>query len=139
MRRLAFLIFFAATVAYPQHPITFDDLASIHRIGAPQLSPDGKTIAYDASMPDLAANTSRSAVFLVPAAGGESTKIADGGGPVWSPDGKTLAYTSKSQAYLYSNNASRKVTDLPGGAGSAKWMPDGSALFFVSDIYTAVG
>ncbi|HMC20782.1 MAG TPA: S9 family peptidase [Thermoanaerobaculia bacterium] len=139
MRRLSLVLFFTAATALAQHPMTFDDLASIHRIGAPQISPDGKTIAYDASTPDLAANTSRSAVFLVPAAGGESTKIADGGGPVWSPDGKTLAYTSKSQAYLYSNNASRKVTDLAGGAGSAKWMPDGSALVVVSDIYPDCG
>jgi dipeptidyl aminopeptidase/acylaminoacyl peptidase len=139
MRNLALILFFAAATAYPQHPITFEDLASIHRIGAPQLSPDGKTIAYDSSTPDLAANTSHSAVFLVPAAGGESTKIADGSGPVWSPDGKTLAYTSKNQAYVYSNNASRKVTDLPGGAGSVKWMPDGSALVVVSDIYPDCG
>jgi dipeptidyl aminopeptidase/acylaminoacyl peptidase len=139
MKKLAPVLFFTAATAFAQHPITFDDLASIHRIGAPQISPDGKTIAYDASTPDLAANTSRSAVFLVPAGGGESTKIADGGGPIWSPDGKTLAYTSKSQAYLYTNNASRKVTDLPGGAGSVKWMPDGSAIVVVSDIYPDCG
>jgi len=139
MRKIALVLFFTAATAVAQHPFTFDDLASIHRIGAPQLSPDGKTIAYDASTPDLAANSSRSAVFLVPAGGGESTKIADGSGPAWSPDGKTLAYTSKNQAYLYSNNASRKVTDLPGGAGSVKWMPDGSALVVVSDIYPDCG
>ncbi|HEY8130587.1 MAG TPA: S9 family peptidase [Thermoanaerobaculia bacterium] len=139
MKKLSSVLFFITATALAQHPFTFDDLASIHRIGAPQISPDGKTIAYDASTPDLAANTSRSAVFLVPAGGGESTKIADGGGPIWSPDGKTLAYTSKSQAYLYTNNASRKVTDLPGGAGSVKWMPDGSAIVVVSDIYPDCG
>src|SRR2546426_12343035 len=73
MRRLisAFAIAFAIR-AHAQHPITFEDLAAIHRVGAPQISPDGKTIAYDASTPDLAANTSNSAVMLVPASECES-------------------------------------------------------------------
>ena len=94
MKIRAFLfVTFATTVALAQqHAITFDDLAAVHRIGAAQISPDGKTIAYDASTPELATNTSRSAVFLVPSSGGPSTRIADGGGPVWSPDGKNLAF-----------------------------------------------
>src|SRR2546428_3565754 len=140
MRRLisAFAIAFAIR-AHAQHPITFEDLAAIHRIGAPQISPDGKTIAYDASTPDLAANSSRSAVFLVPSNGGPSTRIADGGGPVWSPDGKSVAYVSGNQVHLYSNGTTRKVTDLQGGAASVKWMPDGFGLVVVSDIYPDCG
>src|SRR5438876_6593981 len=140
MRRLiyAFIIAFAVR-AHAQHPITFEDLAAIHRIGAPQISPDGKTIAYDVSTPDLAANRSNSAIFLVPATGGTSTKIADGSGSAWSPDGKSIAYISGSQVQIYTNGASRKVTDLPGGAGSVKWMPDGNGLMVVSDIYPDCG
>src|SRR5438105_10529644 len=150
-RRLiyAFIIAFAVR-AHAQHPITFEDLAAIHRIGAPQISPDGKTIAYDASTPDLAANNSHSAVMLVPASGGGSKKIVDGSGPVWSPDGKTIAYTDKNQVYLYSvgpalagrpaeAGPTRKLTDLQGGAGSVKWMPDGSGVVVVSDIYPDCG
>ena len=138
MKKLA-VILLIATASYAQHPITFEDLAAIHRIGAPQISPDGKWIAYDASTPDLQANKSNRAVMLVPASGGESKKIADGSGPVWSPDGKTIAYTANNQAYLYENGTTRKITDLPGGAGSVKWMPDGSGLLVVSDIYPDCG
>src|SRR5438105_5609688 len=138
MKKLAVVVLIA-TAAHAQHPITFDDLASIHRIGAPQISPDGKWIAYAASTPDLAANASRSVVMLVSSSGGESKKIADGGEPAWSPDGKTIAYTYKNQAYLYENGTSRKVSDLQGGAGSVKWMPDGSGLIVVSDIYPDCG
>ena len=68
-RFLVGLALFASS-ALAQRPITFEDLAAIHRIGAPRVSPDGKWIAYDSSTPDLAANSSRSAVFLMPSTGG---------------------------------------------------------------------
>jgi dipeptidyl aminopeptidase/acylaminoacyl peptidase len=133
---------FVTTAAFAQpRPITFEDLASIHRIGAPALSPDGRWVAYDVSTPDLAANKSSSAVYLVAASGGAPRKLSDGGGPVWSPDGKTIALVKDSQLHLYDVAAgtSKKVTDLQGGAGSMKWMPDGSALVVVSDIYPDCG
>ena len=38
--------------------ITFQDLISMHRLSEPQISPDGKWIAYAVSTPDLEANKS---------------------------------------------------------------------------------
>ena len=81
MKRAMLLLFFAATAALAQHPLTFEDMLSLRRIGAPQVSPDGKWIAYDASTPDLKANKSTSAVYLVAAAGGASKKLVEGSGP----------------------------------------------------------
>ena len=58
-KTLVFLALLLATSAAAQtHPMTFEDMLSLHRIGAPQPSPDGKWIAYDASTPNLAANKS---------------------------------------------------------------------------------
>src|SRR6476469_5166565 len=144
-----FLLFIGAT-ASAQRPMTFDDLAAIRRIGAPQISPDGRWVAYDASTPDVAANYRHSAIYLVPAAGGDSRRITDGvkqdEGPAWSPDGKTIAYVSDrdgggKQIWLYdvATSASRKLTSLSGGAGSVKWLPDSSGLVLTSDIYPDCG
>jgi dipeptidyl aminopeptidase/acylaminoacyl peptidase len=135
------LVLATSATAQTTHPLTFEDMLSLHRIGAPQPSPDGKWIAYDASTPSLAANKSTSAVYLLPAEGGASKMLTDGSGPGWSADGKSIAFVKDSQAYLYDIAAgtSRKVTDLPGGVGTLKWVPDGSALVVVSDIYPDCG
>lgn len=141
---------FIGTTAFAQRPMTFEDLAAIRRIGAPQISHDGRWIAYDASNVDLAANATHSAIYLIPSTGGTSKKITDGTkrdeGPVWSPNDATIAYVSNrdqasSQVYLYdiASGTSKKVTDLEGGAGSVKWMPDGSGLLVVSDVYPDCG
>ena len=119
-----------AAAAFAQsHPLTFEDMMAMRRIGAPELSPDGKWIAYDASTIDLSANLRHSAIYLIPSSGGTSKQITDGSkqdeGPAWSPDGKTIAYVSNrdsaaKQVWLYDvgSGQSRKLTDLQGGAGS---------------------
>lgn len=139
-----------AAVAEAQHPIAFEDLAAIKRIGAPQLSPDGKWVAYDLTTVDLDANASRSAIQLMPADGAGSPKaLTDGtkkdASPAWSPDGKKIAFTSNrdgsSQLWLVdvATGALSKATSLAGGVSSFKWMPDGSGFVVVSDIHPDCG
>ncbi|HVR41189.1 MAG TPA: S9 family peptidase [Thermoanaerobaculia bacterium] len=141
---LATLLF--AIAAHAQRAITFEDMASIKRIGAPKVSPDGKWVAYDASTIDLAANARRSAIYLIPADGSApAKKITDGtkqdDTPAWSPDGKLLAYVSNreggaKQVYILdvASGTSKKISSLDGGAASVKWTPDGKAVIVTSDV-----
>ncbi len=149
------IVIFAALLlttiaAAAQRPMTFEDLAGMKRIGAPKVSPDGKWVTYDASTIDLAANVRRSAIHLVAADGSAPGRaITDGAkqddSPAWSPDGNTIAYLSNregsKQVWLYDvgTGKSRKLTSLSGGASALKWVPDGSGLVVVSDVYPDCG
>jgi dipeptidyl aminopeptidase/acylaminoacyl peptidase len=150
MKKLALATLLLSTVALAQRPMTFEDLQAIRRIGAPQVSPDGKWVAYDAATIDLAKNMRKSAIYLIASTGGTSRQITDGTkqdeGPAWSPDGKWIAYvsnreTASKQVYLYDVAAgtSRKISDLAGGAGNVLWTPDGAGVLVVSDIYPDCG
>ncbi len=136
---------FTATAQTPtKHPLTFDDLIKLHRISSPEVSPDGKWVAYAVSTPDMDANRGVSNVWIIPTAGGEAIQVTQSGrdsSPSWSPDGKTLAFLSSrdgdSQVYLLSMDGgeAKKLTQLSTGADSFKWSPDGKNIAFTSAVY----
>jgi dipeptidyl aminopeptidase/acylaminoacyl peptidase len=127
-----------------KHPITFDDLIKMHRIGEPQVSPDGKWAAYTVSTPDMDANRGASNIWLVATTGGAELQLTQSGhdsSPVWSPDSKTLAFLSsrsgESQVYLLAmeGGESHALTKLSTGADIVKWSPDGKTIAFTSSVY----
>src|ERR1700751_3239476 len=141
------LVFCAAAVpaiAQQKRPMTFKDLASMHRLSGPQVSPDGKWVTYEVGTPNLEANRIVHDVWLVPANGGEARQITRGGSdtrPRWSPDGKRIAFLSsrdgEQQIYwitLDGGDANR-LTSLSGGADNELWSPDGKWIAFVSSVF----
>src|ERR1035437_4405503 len=61
----ASLATFAQDIA-GKHPVTFDDLRSMHRVASPTISPDGKWIAYSVATPDMDGNRNASNIWAVP-------------------------------------------------------------------------
>jgi len=127
-----------------KHPITFDDMIKLHRVSAPQVSPDGKWVAFTVATPDMEANRNASNVWLIDTTGGEATQLTQSGhdsAPAWSPDGKTLAFLSSrdgnSQVYLLSMTGGepKKLTTLSTGADLFQWSPDGKTIAFTSAVY----
>ncbi|MBI3484374.1 MAG: hypothetical protein HY012_04390, partial [Acidobacteria bacterium] len=53
---LCLLLGLVQVQAQSKRAITFDDLISMHRVSDPQISPDGKWVAYTVATPDKAAN-----------------------------------------------------------------------------------
>ena len=124
--------------------ITFRDLISMHRLGDPQLSPDGHWIAYTVATPDFDANHLVKDIWVVSVSGGEPHQLTKGGSDErarWSPDGEKLAFLSSrdgaAQVYEMSVSGGEpvKVTSLSGGADNELWSPDGKWIAFTSGVY----
>ena len=84
---------------YPQdtkRPITIDDFFKMKEVNDPQISPDGKWIAYTISEMDLKEDKTETRIWMVSAAGGEAIPMTakgySAGNPRWSPDGKYLSF-----------------------------------------------
>jgi len=143
------LLFFGALGLAPldaaQKPFDVLALLKLSRISDPQLSPDGKMVAFTAQTPDLDANTRPSRIYAVPAAGGAAQLLASEGArnerPRWSPDSRKVAFISdrggSSQVWLMDADGRnpRQITDISTEAGGVVYAPDGKNLVFVSSVF----
>jgi dipeptidyl aminopeptidase/acylaminoacyl peptidase len=144
MRFACLLLLIASPLAAQKRAITFEDYIALKAVSDPQLSPDGKWVAYTVSTPSLEDNRNVSRVWVVEVATGKSRQLTGGPGsdrqPRWSPDGKTLAFVSTrdsgAQVWILpiAGGDARKVSSLAEGASDPLWLPDGSGLLVVSDI-----
>jgi len=104
MRKLAsvVLLFFIPCALLAQtsakRPIAIDDIYRMEKVGNPQVSPDGKWVAYTVTAIDKDADKRRTALWMVNWEGTEDVRLTFGkqssSSPKWSPDGKYLSFLS---------------------------------------------
>ena len=142
----------AAPASGPNRYLTGDDLFNLEWASDPQISPDGRTIAYVRKSNDIMTDKARSTIWLVDVGTGQQHPLLAGSGsyfsPRWSPDGSRLAYVaadgSSPQLFVrwMSSGESARITQLPQSPSSIAWSPDGRRLaysMFVPDDAAKLG
>src|SRR5713101_2670894 len=62
-----------------KHPIAFDDMIKLHRIAEPQVSPNGKWVAYTVTTPDMETNRGVRHIWVVATTGGAAMQLTQSG------------------------------------------------------------
>ncbi|HEY8884445.1 MAG TPA: S9 family peptidase, partial [Chloroflexota bacterium] len=82
-----------------RRPLTLDDLAALRGVSDPQISPDGRQVAFVVETLRPETNELRSQIWLVDADVDAAPRPLTAGDkqdsqPRWSPDGQRLAFVS---------------------------------------------
>ena len=142
--RYLFLLALAASAAYSQKNFTFDAMMKIQRVSDPQVSPDGKKVAFTVQTVDMDKNAKPRQIWLVDVAGGAPKAITSQGNndrPRWTPDSKSLAFVSdrsgSSQIWLMDAGGAnpKAITSIATEAEGVQVFPDGKHILFISEVF----
>ncbi len=133
---------FASRAAEAPRPLKVDDIFSIKAVADPQISPDGRWVAYTVRWLDAKEDTADTDVYMVPFAGGPAVQLTASpkaeNQPRFSPDGRYLAFLSgregkKAQVWLLDRRGGEavKLTDYKADVSDLAWSPDGKRLALV--------
>lgn len=128
-------------LAQGQHMPSIEEVISLRNVGAVQLSPDGKTVAYTVQTTDWNDNRYDTEIWMY-REGGKPFQLThnpknSSAAPLFSPDGQWLAFLSdrgnKNQIYVLrvSGGEARAITREEEGIAFYEWHPDGKRLVFV--------
>ncbi len=134
----------ALTAQTAKRPLKLDDLARLRDVRDPQVSPDGKWVAYVVSGIDVKEDKSVSHIWMVSYDGKAARQMTSGSesesSPRWSPDNRYLSFTSSrkgpvkgNQVWLLDRNGGEAIqlTGVKGRLQGYEWSPDSKRLALV--------
>ncbi len=149
MRKALVLVFVAAVAVVARgaapHAFSVHDMLAMDRVSDPQVSPDGKLVAFSVSVTDLAANGRRSDIYVASVDGSfvrrMTSDAANDTQPRWSRDGKGIYFVSarggSPQVWRLpiDGGEAKQVTRLPLGVDALRVAPDGRFLTFSLAVF----
>jgi dipeptidyl aminopeptidase/acylaminoacyl peptidase len=128
-----------------KRPLRATDIFRVRDVRDPQVSPDGKWVAYTVTVADSATDKNDTDVWMASWDGKENLRITstkDGESqPRWSPDGRYLSFISSrdggkgGQIWLLDRRGGEatRLTEIKGGVSGYEWSPDGTRLLLLVD------
>jgi dipeptidyl aminopeptidase/acylaminoacyl peptidase len=134
--------------AQAKRPMTLVDLLEIPQVSDPQLSPDGRQVAFVQSRADWKANNRVTHVWRVNTDGSGLMQMTNGprgeSSPRWSPNGSRIAFVgrraaeagSEESAQIYtiqnSGGEAQQLTKHATAVSSIQWSADGGSIYFLA-------
>jgi dipeptidyl aminopeptidase/acylaminoacyl peptidase len=147
MKKLLLVLLLASvlspfTFAMPAQTPTIEQSLNLKSAGGPQISPDGRFVAYQVQETNWEENAFETELWVAVTVTGETYRLTNSrkssSNPQWSPDSKRLAFISdrdgKRQIYLIAPNGGEAVqlTNVETGVSSLRWSPDGRRIAFTA-------
>ena len=124
--------------------VTVADYLEWEEVGDPQLSPDGKQVAFTRRSVDKVNDKWDTAIWVMNADGTRQRSVVTGTAPRWSPDGSKLLYIATGQPtgmqlwvrYMDGDAGTTQLTRLTEAPTEPEWSPDGKLVAFRMNVPT---